>query len=164
MNEIGALFGGLPDTACTRTSQGSYLTHHEYSITTNNYSYCYIYSVTSPSSVTFFTNIMRLKALSRLQSCTYTLHWTYMKTSPPVKPIATTTSLVQNGQSRCPSRISCAVRSIKTQSDHTTHVMAITWNETEHKIFLLSLWVIFRDCHYFIKIQIQCQDIFMASD
>jgi hypothetical protein len=27
-------------------------------------------------------------------------------------------------------------------------VIAITWNETEHKIFLLSLWVIFRDCHY----------------
>ena len=74
-----------------------------------------------------------------------------MKTSPPVKPMATTTSLVQNGQSSFPSRISCAVRSIKTQRDQTTHVIAITWKETEHKIFLLSLWVIFKDCHCLVS-------------
>lgn len=34
----------------------------------------------------------------------YTLHCTYMNRSPPVKPIATTTSLVQNGHSRIPGR------------------------------------------------------------
>ena len=133
----------------------SSIPHFLHRCTTTNYiinqAYCYIYSVTSCSSVTFFTNIIRLNALKRLHSCTYTLHWTYIKTSPPVKPIATTTSLVQNGQFKFPSRISCAVRSIKTQSDQTTHVMAMTWNETEHKIFLLSLWVIFRDCHCWQK-------------
>jgi hypothetical protein len=33
----------------------------------------------------------------------------YMKTSPPVKPIATTTSLVQNGHCSSPVRISSVV-------------------------------------------------------
>lgn len=64
------------------------------------HSACYMHSVTSSSSDTFFTSIIRLNALNRFHNCTYTLHCTYMNTSPPVKPIATTTSLVQKGQSK----------------------------------------------------------------
>lgn len=105
----------------------------------------YIFS--GPSTGTSLTKIIRLNALRRFQSCTYTLHCTYMKTKPPVNPIATTTSLVQKGQSNCPALISSAVRSIRTHSDHTTHVIAITWNDTEQRILRRSLLVMSRAFH-----------------
>ena len=41
-----------------------------------------------------------------------------------------------------PCLISSAVLSMRTYSDHTTQVMAMTWKVTEHMIFLLSLAVI----------------------
>lgn len=61
--------------------------------------------------------------------------------------MATTTSLVQNGHSRIPCLISSAVRSMRTYSDQTTQVMAMTWNVTEHMIFLRSLAVIWSFSH-----------------
>ena len=62
----------------------------------------------------FCIKMTRLYALHLRHNCTYILHWTYMKTKPPVKPIATTMSLVQNGHSRMPAFISSVVRSIST--------------------------------------------------
>lgn len=42
----------------------------------------------------------------------------------------------------CPCLISSVVRSMSTYKDQTTQVMAMTWNVTEHMIFLRSLAVI----------------------
>lgn len=69
---------------------------------------------TLTSSGTFSTVIIRLYAFHLRQSLTYILHWTYMKTRPPVKPMATTISLVQNGQSNAPCSTSSVVLSIST--------------------------------------------------
>lgn len=107
-----------------------------------------MYSAASCGGGTSLTNMMRLNAFSRFHSCTYTLHCTYMNTRPPVNPIATTTSLVQNGQLSCPCLTSSAVRPISTHSDHTTHVMAITWNDTEQRILRRSLLVMSKAFHF----------------
>lgn len=106
-----------------------------------------MYSTGFSFSGTSFTIMMQLYARSRLHNCTYTLHCTYMKTRPPVKPIATTTSLVQNGQSSSPFLISCAVLSISTQRDQTTQIIAMIWNDTEHMILRRSLFDISNDFH-----------------
>lgn len=47
-----------------------------------------------------------------------------MKTTPPVKPMATTINLVQNGHSKSPFAISSVVRSISTYRLQITQVMA----------------------------------------
>lgn len=63
----------------------------------------------------FCTVMMRLKALRRRHSCRYTLPWMYMKTRPPVKPMPTTTSLVQKGHSSTP-------KNTQTQSEPAARV------------------------------------------
>ena len=107
-----------------------------------------MYSAPSCGGGTSLTNMMRLNALRRFHNCTYTLHCTYMKTRPPVNPIATTTNLVQKGQLSWPCLTSSAVRPIRTHSDHTTQVMAITWNDTEQRILRRSLLVMSNAFHY----------------
>ena len=64
----------------------------------------------------------------------YTLHCTYMNSSPPVKPIATTTSLVQNGHSKIPGR-----EKIKKERKRTRSVLAgLHWISQKHPLRKLS--------------------------
>ena len=100
--------------------------------------------VLSISSVMDSTMMTRLYWCHRLHSWKYILHCMYMKTTPPVNPMATTISFVQKAQSNWLERPSSAVRSMSTYSDHMTHVIAIMWNEAEQSslrrsiLFMLS--------------------------